>query len=172
MVTEAPLKELNISITIFRDALHVNHLGCPSVQASNTDIYGLYNVRYVLTVLKWFLCFSSFLNIMLDKGPFILHRNCVAVRIYRLLFTASHRNITAFQVKMNLTFMQYRNAVTSQFLCSRMWCGNATQIRRSMNRPLDYNTLCQVYPMLHLGMMIHSLDSRNCWILVMMIQFV
>ena len=29
----------------------------------------------------------------------------------------------------------HRNAVTSQFLCSRVQCGNATQLRCSMNGP-------------------------------------
>ena len=72
------------------------------------------------------------------KGPFILHkhRNYVAEPIYRLSSAVSHRSITAFQVKMNSTFMRDRNAVTSQFLCSRVQCGNATQLQRSMNGPL------------------------------------
>ena len=65
------------------------------------------------------------------KGPFILHRNCVAVPICRLLSAASHRSITAFQVKMNLIFMRHRNAVTLQFMCSRVQyctgCSTATQ---------------------------------------------
>ena len=39
-----------------------------------------------------------------SKGWFILHRNCVAVPIYRLLSAVSHRSITTFQVKMNLIF--------------------------------------------------------------------
>ena len=73
---------------------------------------------------------------MVYKGPFILHRNRVAVPIHRLLSAASHRSITPFQVKMNLTFMRHGSAVTSQFLCSLVQCGNATQLRRSMNRPL------------------------------------
>ena len=51
------------------------------------------------------------------------------------LSAASHRNITAFRVKMNLTFMRHRNAVTLQFLCSRVQCGNTAQLRRSMNGP-------------------------------------
>ena len=72
----------------------------------------------------------------LSQDPFILHRNCAAVPIYRLLSAASHRSITAYQVKMNLTFMQHRNAVTSQFLCSWAQCGNATQLRCSINGPL------------------------------------
>ena len=44
----------------------------------------------------------------LIKGPFILHRNCVAVLIYRLHLC----RITAFQFKTNLTFMRHRSAVT------------------------------------------------------------
>ena len=32
--------------------------------------------------------------------------------------------------------MRHRNAVTSQFLCSRVRCGNAKQLRRSMTRYL------------------------------------
>ena len=35
-----------------------------------------------------------------------------------------------------LTFMRHHNAVTLQFLCSRVQCGNATQLRCSMNGPL------------------------------------
>ena len=72
---------------------------------------------------------------MAPEGPFILHRNCIAVPIYRLLSDASHHNITTFQVKMDLTFMRHHNAVTSQILCSKVQCGNATQLRRSMNVP-------------------------------------
>ena len=34
--------------------------------------------------------------------------------------------------------MQHRNAVTSQYLCSKVQCGNATQLRRSMKGPLKY----------------------------------
>ena len=37
--------------------------------------------------------------------------------------------------KMNLTFLQHRNAVTLQFLCSRVQCGNAPRLRHSMNGP-------------------------------------
>ena len=54
---------------------------------------------------------------LICKGPFILHRNCVAVPIYQLLSAPSHCSFAAFQVKMNLTFMRHCNAVTSQFLC-------------------------------------------------------
>ena len=46
--------------------------------------------------------------------------------MFWLLSAASHRSFTAFQVKMNLTFMRHHSAVTSQFLCSRVQCGNAT----------------------------------------------
>ena len=69
------------------------------------------------------------------KGLFILHRNCMVVLIHWLLSAASHCSITAFQVKMILTFMQHRNAVTLPFLCSRVQCSNATQLRRSLNGP-------------------------------------
>ena len=72
----------------------------------------------------------------LSKGPFILHRNCVALPIYRLLSATSHRSFTAFQVETNWTFMWHRNAVTLQFLCRKVQCGNATQLRHSMNGPL------------------------------------
>ena len=74
-----------------------------------------------------------------SKGPFILHRNCVAVAIYRFLSAAGHRSFTAFQVKMNLTFMRHCSAVPSQFLCRRVQCGNATQLRCSMNGPLKWS---------------------------------
>ena len=67
------------------------------------------------------------------KGLFILHGNCDAVPIYQLLSAASHRSFTAFQVKMNVTFMRHRNAVTSQFPCRMVQCGKATQLRYSMN---------------------------------------
>ena len=40
--------------------------------------------------------------------------------------------------------MRRRSAVTSQFLCSRVLCGNATQLGRSMNRPLLYPISPQV----------------------------
>ena len=65
--------------------------------------------------------------------------NCVVVPIYRLLSVASHHSFTAFQVKLNLTFVRHWNAITSQFLCSRVQCGNATQLQRSMNGPLHRN---------------------------------
>ena len=71
-----------------------------------------------------------------SKGLFILYHNCVAVLIYWLLSAASHHSITAFQVKMNLTFMRHSNPVALQFLCSRVQWGNATQLQRSMNQPL------------------------------------
>ena len=64
----------------------------------------------------------------LAKGLFILTLHYVAMPIYRLLFAWSHHSITAFQVKMNLNFMQHRNAVTSQYLCRRVKSGNAMQL--------------------------------------------
>ena len=52
--------------------------------------------------------------------------------IYRLLSPASHCSITAFQFEISLTFMNTaNNAVTSQFLCRMMWCGNTTQLQCS-----------------------------------------
>ena len=57
----------------------------------------------------------------------ILHRNCVAVPIYRLLSAASHRSITAFQIKMNLTFMRYRNIPRYRIFCAGR-CSAATQL--------------------------------------------
>ena len=77
----------------------------------------------------------SYRSIQWCKGSFIVHCSCVGVLIYRSLFAASHRSITAFQVKMNFTFMRLCNEVTLQFLCSRVQCGNATQLRHSMNGP-------------------------------------
>ena len=78
-----------------------------------------------------------------SKGSFILHRNCVAVPMYRLLSAASHRNFNAFQVKITFTTPQCNNIA---ILCSRGQCSNATQLRRrsyfaaialrSMNGPL------------------------------------
>ena len=38
--------------------------------------------------------------------------------------------------------MRHRIAVTSQFLCSRVQCGNATQLRRSINWPLHAHANC------------------------------
>ena len=71
------------------------------------------------------------------SGPFILTLHCSAVPINQLFSAASHHSITSFQVKMNLTFMRHRNAVTSQSLCNKVQCGNAMQMRRSMNGPLE-----------------------------------
>ena len=51
---------------------------------------------------------------------------CVAVPIYRLLFAASHCSITPFQIKLNLTFMRYRNAVHRNFCAGR--CSAARQL--------------------------------------------
>ena len=62
-------------------------------------------------IIKWFVLLPLFRYI---KGPFILHCNCVAVRMYQLLiFAASHCSITTFQVTVNLTFMRHHSAVTS-----------------------------------------------------------
>ena len=59
-------------------------------------------------------------EIQFSQGSLTLHPNCITVPIYRLFSAASHRSIATFQVKMYLTFLRHRNAVTSQFLCSRV----------------------------------------------------
>ena len=41
-----------------------------------------------------------------------------------------------FKSKVNLTFMQYGNALISQFLCNWVQGGNSKQLQRSMNRPV------------------------------------
>ena len=65
--------------------------------------------------------------------------------IYWLLSAASHCSSTAFQVKMNITFMWHRNAVSLQLLCRRVQCGNTTQLRLSMNGPSHFvNQYCTV----------------------------
>ena len=63
----------------------------------------------------------------LDKGLFILHRNCVAVPIYYIYYisAAIHCSITAFQVNINLTIMRHHNAVTL----------HECEVRRGMNGP-------------------------------------
>ena len=62
----------------------------------NTKVGGKHSFLYFLIYEK---CCKTYI-----KGPFILHYKCIAVPIYWLLSAASHRSITAFQVKMNLTF--------------------------------------------------------------------
>ena len=52
---------------------------------------------------------------------------------YDFFFAASHCSFIAFQ--MNLAFMRHSNAVSSQILCSRIQCGNARQLRGSVNGP-------------------------------------
>ena len=80
--------------------------------------------RNLLQESKWIhINFSVFQT----KGPFVIHCNCVAVPIYWLLSAASHCSITAFWFKMNLTFMRHRNAVTLQFLCRAVQCGNTVR---------------------------------------------
>ena len=62
------------------------------------------------------------------QGPFILvvvvvHGNCVArLILYQLLSAASHRSITAFQDKTNLTFLGQPSAVTSAITISVQEC--------------------------------------------------
>ena len=81
-------------------------------------------------------------NLKGETGSLFDHR--VKVRSYQIVLhcganqlfsAASHHSITAFQVKINLTFMRHRNAVTSQFPCRTVQGGNARQLRRSMNGP-------------------------------------
>ena len=60
-----------------------------------------------------------------SEGTVKVRSYCIAIVLqcwYNnwLLSAASHRSITAYQVKMNLTFMRHCNAVTLQFLCSRV----------------------------------------------------
>lgn len=62
-----------------------------------------------------------------SKGPFILALQCGAVRwfpIHRSFSAATHRKVIAIQVKMYLTLMPHRTAVTPQLLCST--CGATT----------------------------------------------
>ena len=66
------------------------------------------NVTFLTEVIACFVQlvkFWWFLNIksLPDqfKDPFMLHRNCVVVPLYRLLSVTSHRSFTAFQVKWN-----------------------------------------------------------------------
>ena len=47
-------------------------------------------------------------------------------------FCASHRSITTFFKFKLLNFRQHRDAVTSQFLCTRVQRGNATRLLCSM----------------------------------------
>ena len=60
---------------------------------------------------------------LLNKGPFILHRNSVLVLQVTTASPQHHR----IKLKYILGEMQHCNAVTSQFLCRRVQCGNATQ---------------------------------------------
>ena len=77
---------------------------------------------------------SSFIEVTLKVRSYDT-AIALAVPIYRLFSAASHRSFTAFQVKMNLTFMRHSSAAL-QFLCRTVRCGNATQLRCSMNGPL------------------------------------
>ena len=53
--------------------------------------------------------------------------------------------IRAFKLKRNSTFMRHRNAVSLQFLCSRVQCGNPMQLRHSMNGPLNFAWFVMTY---------------------------
>ena len=65
--------------------------------------------------------------------------------MYQLSAT-SHRSITAFPVKMHLTFLCHGIAVSSQFLCHRVQCDNTMQLWCSINGPLDtHSVLQQIY---------------------------
>ena len=57
---------------------------------------------------------------------FTLHRYCGAVPIYRLLFAASHRSITAFQVKNVFNFHASPTMQSHRNLCA-VGCSVATQ---------------------------------------------
>ena len=59
---------------------------------------------------------------LFSKGLFIPHPNCVMLPIYiDYISAASHCCIIAFQVKMNLTRMRHRHAVSS-YECSVQQC--------------------------------------------------
>ena len=64
-----------------------------------------------------------------------IHSYCTAIALRCRYIDYFLPQVTAFQFKMNLIFMRHRNAITSQFLCRKMQCGNATQLRCSMNGP-------------------------------------
>ena len=54
-----------------------------------------------------------------------------------IIFCSESPQLHCILVKMNLTFMQHRNAVTSQFLCRTVQCGNTMQLRHCMNKPYN-----------------------------------
>ena len=60
------------------------------------------------------------------KGPFILHPNCIVVP------NASYHSFSAFQVKMNCTFMRHRNAVTSHGCAARQRNAIAVQYEQTL----------------------------------------
>ena len=102
------------------------HLDCISQDCKTRSITRLTEASRLATIYK---------QIHLAKGPFILHPNCVAVPMIDYFLPQVTAESPYFKFKMNLTFMRHRNAVISQFLCSRVQCGNAKQLRRSMNGP-------------------------------------
>ena len=70
----------------------------------------------------------SILQTRLSKGLFILVLRCSADLL--IIFCHNSAQLTAFQVKMNLSLPQNHNAVMPQSLCSA-----ATQHNASMNEP-------------------------------------
>ena len=54
---------------------------------------------------------------------------------YRHIYIIFCFKLLQFHSINKSNFMPYNNAVTSQFLCSRVQCGSATQLQRSMNGP-------------------------------------
>ena len=60
------------------------------------------------------------------KGPFIVALRSLAVLIYQLLSAATQCKSPHFNLKMYLTVLRHRNAVTLQSLCSK--CSAATLV--------------------------------------------
>ena len=48
--------------------------------------------------------------------------------------------------KLNLTLIKYRKVVTLQFLCSRLQCCNATQLRKSRNGTFHLTVINKINP--------------------------
>ena len=81
----------------------------------------------------WIAWLLNRCNSCTTKGPFILHRNCVAVRIYQLLSAASHRSITAFhEFKFHAKLQCSNIAISVQY--GTVWQSNTIAVQ--MNGPL------------------------------------
>ena len=82
-----------------------------------------------------FDCYITYFLTGKSKGPFILHRNCVALQHC----TALHRNcdVTALWCHMKVKFILTWNAVMLRWLLaeSNQYIGTATQLRCSINGP-------------------------------------